>query len=59
MSKRSPGANGPEADIVLVDEAQGLYREIFRAWMADCPDIPFVGLSATPVTRGSVSTTMI
>ena len=41
----------PEADIVLVDEAQGLYREIFR-WMADCPDIPFVGLSATPWSRG-------
>jgi superfamily II DNA or RNA helicase len=38
-------------DLVLVDEAHQLHREIFR-WMKDCPDIPFLGLSATPWTRG-------
>jgi superfamily II DNA or RNA helicase len=41
----------PDVDIVLVDEAHQLHREIFR-WMKDCPDIPFVGLSATPWARG-------
>jgi DNA repair protein RadD len=41
----------PDADIVLVDEAHQLHREIFR-WMRDCPQIPFVGLSATPWARG-------
>src|SRR5690242_9231712 len=41
----------PEVDLVLVDEAHQLHREIFR-WMKDCPDIPFIGLSATPWARG-------
>jgi DNA repair protein RadD len=41
----------PEVDLVLVDEAHQLHREVFR-WMKDCPDIPFLGLSATPWTRG-------
>ena len=41
----------PEVDLVIVDEAHQLHREIFR-WMNDCPRIPFVGLSATPWTRG-------
>src|SRR5579871_3762604 len=41
----------PEVDLVLVDEAHQLHREIFR-WMKDCPSIPFIGLSATPWTRG-------
>jgi DNA repair protein RadD len=41
----------PEVDLVLVDEAHQLHREIFR-WMKDCPNIPFIGLSATPWTRG-------
>src|SRR3984885_7645030 len=41
----------PDVDIVLVDEAHQLHREIFR-WMKDCPDIPFIGLSATPWARG-------
>jgi DNA repair protein RadD len=41
----------PNVDIVLVDEAHQLHREIFR-WMKDCPDIPFIGLSATPWARG-------
>jgi DNA repair protein RadD len=41
----------PEVDIVLVDEAHQLHREIFQ-WMKDCPHIPFIGLSATPWARG-------
>ena len=41
----------PEVDLVIIDEAHELHREIFR-WMADCPDIPFIGLSATPWARG-------
>jgi DNA repair protein RadD len=41
----------PEADLVIVDEAHQLHREIFR-WMKDCPAIPFIGLSATPWARG-------
>jgi DNA repair protein RadD len=40
-----------DADLVLVDEAHGLYRDVLR-WMQDCPDLPFIGLSATPWTRG-------
>jgi DNA repair protein RadD len=41
----------PEVNLVLVDEAHQLHREIFR-WIRECPDIPFLGLSATPWTRG-------
>jgi DNA repair protein RadD len=41
----------PEVDLVIVDEAHQLHREIFR-WMKDCPNVPFIGLSATPWTRG-------
>jgi superfamily II DNA or RNA helicase len=41
----------PEVDFVLVDEAHELHKEVFR-WMADCSDIPFLGLSATPWSRG-------
>jgi superfamily II DNA or RNA helicase len=41
----------PEVDLVIVDEAHELHKEIFR-WMADCPDVPFIGLSATPWSRG-------
>jgi superfamily II DNA or RNA helicase len=41
----------PEVDLVIVDEAHQLNREIFR-WMKDCPDLPFIGLSATPWARG-------
>jgi DNA repair protein RadD len=40
-----------DVDLVLVDEAHGLYRDVLR-WMRDCPDLPFIGLSATPWTRG-------
>jgi superfamily II DNA or RNA helicase len=41
----------PDVDLVIVDEAHQLHREIFR-WMKDCPDTPFIGLSATPWARG-------
>ena len=41
----------PDVDLVLVDEAHQLHKEIFR-WMKDCPGIPFIGLSATPWARG-------
>jgi superfamily II DNA or RNA helicase len=41
----------PDVDLVIVDEAHLLHKEIFR-WMADCPSIPFIGLSATPWARG-------
>jgi superfamily II DNA or RNA helicase len=38
-------------DLVIVDEAHQLHREVFR-WMKDCPTLPFIGLSATPWSRG-------
>jgi DNA repair protein RadD len=41
----------PEVDLVIVDEAHQLHREIFR-WMRECPETPFLGLSATPWSRG-------
>ena len=41
----------PDVDLVIVDEAHQLHREIF-GWMKDCPRIPFIGLSATPWARG-------
>lgn len=41
----------PEVDLVLVDEAHQLHKEVFR-WIADAPAIPFLGLSATPWARG-------
>jgi DNA repair protein RadD len=40
-----------DVDLVLVDEAHGLYRDILR-WMQDCPNLLFLGLSATPWSRG-------
>jgi DNA repair protein RadD len=41
----------PEVDLVIVDEAHQLHREIFR-WMKDADRVPFIGLSATPWARG-------
>jgi DNA repair protein RadD len=41
----------PEVDLVLIDEAHEHHKSIFR-WMADCPEVPFIGLSATPWSRG-------
>ena len=41
----------PDVDLVIVDEAHQMHKEIFR-WMKDSPSIPFIGLSATPWARG-------
>jgi superfamily II DNA or RNA helicase len=41
----------PDVNLVIVDEAHQLHREIFR-WMKDCSEVPFIGLSATPWARG-------
>jgi len=41
----------PDTDMVLVDEAHQAFKVIFN-WMADRPKLPFVGLSATPWTKG-------
>ena len=41
----------PQVDLAIVDEAHLMHKEIFR-WMSDCPGIPFIGLSATPWSRG-------
>jgi DNA repair protein RadD len=41
----------PDVDLVIVDEAHEHHKSIFR-WMADCPAIPFVGLSGSPWSRG-------
>jgi DNA repair protein RadD len=41
----------PNVDLVIVDEAHQMHKEIFR-WMKDAPGVPFIGLSATPWSRG-------
>ena len=41
----------PDVDLVMIDEAQLAYQSIFK-WMEDCPNVPFIGLSATPWTKG-------
>jgi superfamily II DNA or RNA helicase len=41
----------PEADLVIVDEAHRAHKIIFQ-WMQQCPKLPFIGLSATPWTKG-------
>jgi DNA repair protein RadD len=41
----------PEVDLVMVDEAHQMHKEIFR-WMKDCPQVLFIGLSATPWSHG-------
>ncbi len=41
----------PYADIVIVDEAHRWFR-FMAGWMARWDAVPFVGLSATPWTRG-------
>jgi len=40
-----------ECDLVLVDEAH-MSPNLIYAWMRACPDLPFVGLTATPWKRG-------
>jgi superfamily II DNA or RNA helicase len=41
----------PDTDLVIVDEAHRVQRRIFE-WMKLCPKLPFIGLSATPWTKG-------
>jgi DNA repair protein RadD len=41
----------PDVDLVIVDEAHQLHKEIFK-WMADRPNMIFIGMSATPRSRG-------
>lgn len=41
----------PETDLVIVDEAHRKSEAITR-WMASCPRLPFIGLSATPWSKG-------
>jgi DNA repair protein RadD len=43
----------PEADLVLVDEAHEVH-DFYREWMAkpEWQNVPFVGLTATPWTKG-------
>jgi DNA repair protein RadD len=41
----------PATDMVIVDEAH-LVHKIVPQWMAAAPDLRFIGLSATPWTRG-------
>lgn len=41
----------PGTDMVLVDEAHQMHKTVFE-WMANYPNLPFIGLSATPWTRG-------
>jgi DNA repair protein RadD len=38
-------------DYVFVDEAHEHHKSVL-GWMRDCPDITFIGLSATPWSRG-------
>lgn len=41
----------PDVDLVLVDEAHEEFKVVYR-WMKEKPDLPFVGLSATPWAKG-------
>lgn len=41
----------PNTDVVIIDEAHRAFKAIFR-WMKDRPGMIFIGLSATPWTKG-------
>jgi DNA repair protein RadD len=41
----------PEATVVLIDEVH-VYSKVVSDWMADRPDLIFIGLSATPARKG-------
>lgn len=41
----------PHADIVVIDECHRWFK-FYETWMADWDNVPFVGLSATPWTKG-------
>lgn len=41
----------PLTDLVIVDEAHMRFS-VYDQWMQACPDLPFVGLTATPWAKG-------
>ena len=41
----------PETDLVIVDECHCRHERIWQ-WMDERPDLPFIGLSATPWSKG-------
>lgn len=41
----------PDAELVIVDEAHNWFK-FYEQWMHDWNKIPFIGLSATPYTKG-------
>ncbi len=41
----------PHVDLVIVDECHIQHQAIID-WMTDCPDVKFIGLSATPWAKG-------
>ena len=45
----------PEADLVIVDEAHEMHASVLR-WMAECPDVPFIGCRQRHGSAGSAST---
>ena len=41
----------PDVDIVIFDECHR-NSKLYKRWMDECPEVKFVGLSATPWSRG-------
>ncbi len=41
----------PQTDLVIIDECHRVF-DTYMKWMAEQPRLPFIGLSATPWTRG-------
>lgn len=41
----------PETDLVIVDEAHQIFK-VITTWMAERTTLPFIGLSATPWSKG-------
>ena len=44
----------PDCEVVVVDECH-IGSKVISEWMAECPDVPFIGLSATPWRQGMSS----
>jgi len=44
--------NKPEADLIIVDEAHGLYKSFVNFMTRTWNNLPYIGLSATPFTKG-------
>jgi DNA repair protein RadD len=44
--------NKPDADLIIVDEAHGLYKSFVNFMTVTWNNLPYIGLSATPFTRG-------